>query len=129
MKRFSLPEYWSALLAGDETAIASFFLPDARIFWHNTNECFTVAEFIRVNKEYPDIWKADIQYELSIGEFSDELLVCAVRVYSEESGASFHCCSALRLREGLISSIDEYWGEDGRPPEWRITMGIGRPIV
>ncbi len=128
MKRFDLSEYWSAIISGDYPAISSFFLPEAHVYWHNTNECFTVDEFVRVNKVYPGLWKAEIQYELRIGEFNEELVICAVRVFSETSGKSFHCCSAIQLHGDLISVINEYWGEDGPPPEWRAEMKIGSPI-
>lgn len=30
---------------------------------------------------------------------------------------------------GMISRMDEYWGDDGEPPAWRKDMNIGVPII
>lgn len=32
------------------------------------------------------------------------------------------------LWDGEITALDEYWGDDGTAPEWRLEMKIGRPI-
>ncbi len=125
---FELSDYWSAIFAKDERAIRSFFLPEALIYWHNTNECMTAREFARVSANYPGSWNGEIQYELHVGEWNDDLVVCALHVFSTDSRASLHVCSAIQLHEGKISCINEYWGEDGVPPAWRKAMGLGRPI-
>ena len=53
--------YWAAVLRQDADAIRACFLPDAYVNWHNTNEHFTVEEFIRANCEYPDAWNGEIE--------------------------------------------------------------------
>lgn len=125
---FELSEYWAALFAKDERAIRSFFQPEALIYWHNTNECLTAREFARVNAAYPGNWSGEIEYELHVGEWDTDLIVCAVRVFSTESPDSCHVCSAIQLHEGKITCINEYWGDDGTPPAWRKAMNVGRPI-
>ena len=125
---FVLSDYWTALVSDDPVAIRAFFHPNALVYWHNTNECFTVDEFISVNVAYPHTWSVDIEYQLNVGEWTEDLIISAPRVYSEEGGRSFHCCSAFKLHDGKIISLDEYWGDDGRPPEWRRRMHIGQPI-
>jgi hypothetical protein len=51
-----------------------------------------------------------------------------MRVYTRDGSASFHAASFFTLRDGLIASLDEYWGDDGPAPVWRREMGIGCPI-
>lgn len=29
----------------------------------------------------------------------------------------------------MICGIDEYWGDDGLPPQWRRELGLGSPIL
>lgn len=129
-KSFDFYAYFASVLSENAEAMRSFFLPDALIRWHNTNECFTVDEFIRVNCEYPDAWAGTIEHEFRIGEENSDLVIAACRVWSvTDPRESFHVVSFIRLRDGMIAGIDEYWGDDGEPPEWRRALGIGRPIV
>ncbi len=99
-----------------------FFRPDAVIRWHNTNELFTLSEFLRANCEYPGRWNGKVERIEGTGD----LIVTAVRVHSPD-GASFHAVSFIRIQGEKIASIDEYWGDDGPAPDWR--LGLGRPIA
>ena len=117
-KAFVFSDYFDSVLAKDETAIVSYFAPDAQIVWHNTGEVFTPAVFARVNAVYPGSWKGEIEYELDISGEGSELVVAACRVFSPD-GISCHSVSFIRIRRGLIERLDEYWGDDGEPPEWR----------
>ena len=116
--------YWKDTLAQDRQAMAGYFRPDAVIRWHCTNEQFTVPEFIRANCEYPGEWDGKIERT----ERSGDLLVTAVNVYPKDRSASFHGVSFFRLEDGKIAALDEYWGDDGEPPAWRKSLGIGRTI-
>ena len=94
----------------------TFFSVDAQICWHNSNERFSLEGFIRANCEYPGNWKG----ELVRLEETDALTITVMRVWNaEEESMSFHAVSFIRLSDGKIISIDEYWGDDGPPPEWR----------
>lgn len=117
-------DYWQAVLRQDEAAMCAFLHPDATVCWHNTNEQFTAEEFIRANCEYPGQWAGEIERIEAMGD----LLVTAVHVYEKAQHLSFHVTSFIRLREGRIGRIDEYWGDDGPPPEWRRQMSIGKPM-
>ena len=119
-----LSAYWSAVLEQREGALAAFFCPGAEVFWPNTNECFTAAEFVRANCAYPGSWAGEIQRIVETGG----QIITAVRVWDRNSAASFHVVSFFRLREGKILRLEEYWGDDGEAPRWRREMGIGRPI-
>lgn len=121
---FNPNDYFAALLAQDAEAIRAFFHPNAVIRWHVTREIFTVEEFVRVNVDYPGLWKCDIEHELRIGENGEYLFVVAGHIF-QDSGRSFHCISYIRVCSGRIVSLDEYWADDGEPPDWRARMNIG----
>ena len=116
--------YWQAVLRQDAPAIREYFWEDAYICWHNTDERFTVEEFIRANCEYPGQWDGEVKRLVQDG---DQIAV-AVRVWTEDGASSFHAVSYLTVRQGKICAIDEYWGEDGEPPQWRKEKQIGTPI-
>lgn len=101
-----------------------YFREDACIRWHNTNEQFTVEEFIRANCEYPGQWDGELERLVQDGE----QVVTAVRVWARDGAASFHAVSFLKVQQDKICAIDEYWGEDGEPPQWRKEIQVGRPI-
>ena len=52
-KRDLVREFWREVAAQNEVSLRSYFSPDAIINWHNTNETFSVDEFIIANCEYP----------------------------------------------------------------------------
>ena len=116
--------YWDAVLRQDREALPGFFAPNAVINWHCSNERFTVEEFIRANCAYPGRWAGNIQRLEQMGE----LTICAVHVYSADGALSFHVVSFIRVKDGKINAVDEYWGDDSPAPQWRLDMGIGTII-
>ena len=99
----------------------TFFLEDAEINWHHTRERFTLSGFIRANCDYPGDWRGEIEREYRI----EDTVIAAARVWSKNNPAlSFHCCSFITLRDEKILRLDEYWGDDGEPPEWRKAFGL-----
>lgn len=124
-KRFEIGRFWEAVLRQDAAALRAFFCPDAYVNWHCTNERFTVEEYLRANCEYPGDWAGEVERAERCG---DDLLVTVVHVHPVDRSASFHVTSFLRLRDGLIAAMDEYWADDGPAPAWRQEMGIGRKI-
>ena len=116
--------FWDAVIRQDAQAIRPFFAPDAVIRWHCSNERFTVEEVIRANCEYPGRWAAEMErLSETVGG-----LVTAMRVWPEDGDAFFHVASFFVRKDGLISSLDEYWGDDAPAPQWRREMHIGSPI-
>ena len=83
-----------------------------------------MEEFIRANCEYPGSWDGEIER----AEQAGNLLITAVRVWSADWKLSFHVTSFIQIRDGKITALDEYWGDDGTAPRWRQEMKIGRPI-
>lgn len=117
-------DYWKAVLKQDAASIKTYFSPDALIKWHNTNECFTVDEFIRANCEYPGQWDGEVERLEKTGD----LIITVTHVYGTDQPASFHVTSFLKVLNGKILSLDEYWGDDGTAPQWRLNKQIGKAI-
>lgn len=117
-------EFWNAVLAQDENEIRKYFHKDAHINWHCTNERFTVDEFILANCEYPGDWAGTIER----AEIMDGRIITAVHVYPKDKSASFHVTSFFETAGGKIASMDEYWADDGAPPQWRADMHLGTTI-
>lgn len=120
----NIHQYWADVLRQDAEAIRTYFHPDAWINWNNTNEHFTVDEFVRANCEYPNCWDGEIEQLLSAGD----TVVTAVHVFTHDRRLHFHVTSFLRIVQDQIMSIEEYWGDDGNAPQWRQNLGIGSPI-
>lgn len=120
-KKFIL-QYWESIAKQDEQKLRGFFCKDASIRWHNTNEQFSVEEFLRANCDYPGSWNGTVERIEQIGD----LIITVTRVWTE--GMSFHVTSFIRMTGANIQNIDEYWGDDGCAPQWRMEKHIGKPI-
>ena len=49
----------------------------------------------------------------------------AVHVHTKDDSLSFHVVSFIRMDGDKIGAVDEYWGDDGNIPEWRVEKNIG----
>lgn len=126
MMREAIEAYWYATLHQDGDAMKSFFCNDGYVNWHNTNEHFTLEEYIRANCEYPGSWSGDLQRYIEL----EHEVITVVHVCSKERNESFHVTSFFRFsNDGMIESIDEYWGDDGMAPKWRLEKQIGSRIT
>lgn len=117
--------FWDAVLKQDARKIEKYFWDDAYINWHCTNEHFNVKEYIKANCEYPGDWEGKIQRVEQAGDVS----IVVVHVYNQDKSLSFQVVSFLRIRDDKICSVDEYWGDDGAAPDWRLEMQIGTAIL
>jgi len=120
----NIREFWKDVLEQNAEKLKSYFHKDAVIRWHCTNELFTVEEYIRANCEYPGDWDGEIERTEETGD----TVITATKVYPVDKSCSFHVVSFLRLINGVIVEMDEYWGDDGVAPEWRRQMKIGKSI-
>lgn len=115
------------ILAGGGRAgkdpLREFFAEGAEVLWPNTNERFAVEEYLRANCEYPGKWHGKIEKMLDTAEGS----VTVTRVWSEEF--SVRAISFFRWQGEKILRLEEYWSDDGAPPEWRRKMQIGQKIT
>lgn len=117
-------EFWNAVIRQDAEAIRAYFSPCASVRWHNTNEHFSVEEFIRANCEYPGEWAGAVKRV----EQCRDTTVTVAHVYAVDGSLSFHVTSFFQIEGDQILSVDEYWGEDGPAPGWRLDKHIGKAI-
>lgn len=76
----------------------AFFHPEADINWHNTNEHFTEDEFIRVNSEYSDSFRGNVEWVEVIGD----LFIAVMHVYGEHAPISAHATAFIKVRDSKI---------------------------
>lgn len=117
-----LKQYWVDVAAQNEEELKTYFHENACIRWHNTNEEFNLSEFLRANCDYPGNWDGEVERVEQIGN----TMITVTHVWTEE--VSFHVTSFFEMIDGKIKSLDEYWGDDGTAPQWRIDKKIGKPI-
>ncbi len=118
-------EFWKAVLMQNEQEIRKFFNKDACIRWHCTNEQFNLNEYIIANCEYPGDWDGIVERI----ETLHDLIITVTKVYSTDRSSSFHVTSFMKIKDDKIVSLDEYWADDGNPPQWRLDKNIGKHMV
>jgi hypothetical protein len=120
---FDAESFISAVARQDAKALGSFFSKDAVICWHDSNEQFTVGEYIRANCEYPGAWNGEIQRVEKI----DNGVAIVTKIFSHDF-ATF-VSAYIKLEGGKISRLDEYYADyNGEIPKWRKDMKIGKAI-
>ena len=119
-----LLDFWKDVADQNSNNLQSYFLSNATINWNNTNEQFSVEEYIRANCEYPGEWRGDVKRIELVGNLG----ITASRVWLSDNSASFHVTSFFEFSDDKIISLDEYWGDDGVAPQWRLDKKIGKPI-
>lgn len=117
-------KFWKDVLGQNADAIRTYFDKNAYINWHCTNEHFNVDEFIIANCEYPGRWDGEVERVEKI----NDTFVTVTHVYSKNQTLSFHVTSFIKVMDGKIAAVDEYWADDGDAPEWRLDKHIGKPI-
>ena len=56
------------------------------------------------------------------------MIIAAVKVFSIDNEISCHVVSFIELEDDKIIAMNEYWGDDGKAPQWRIEMNLGTVI-
>ena len=92
----------------DAAALREWFAPEAEVYWHCTDERFTAEEYIRANCEYPGDWEGAVER----AEWTEDGCVSVTAVWPKDR----------------ITRLDEYWADDGPPPQWRKEKHIGSSI-
>ena len=120
----NIEAFLKSVVSQNETEMRKFFHKTATIKWHYTNEKFTLDEYIKVNCQYPDEWEGKIEKYKKIGD----LIILVALISSKTKNISFYVTSFLKILDDKIIELDEYWGDNGVPPKWRIDMNIGSKI-
>jgi len=127
---FCIHDFFEAVISQDAEKLRQFFEPDAMIFWANTNEEFTVDEYIRANCEYPGTWHGlmeDVDEIVPFDPYEPKMLYIA-KVW-DDNGNTSRVVGRIdfgNTENELIQRLIEYWSDIGEPPEWRIKMNIGK---
>lgn len=116
---------WSDMNIQNWDNIHIYFEKDAIINWNNTNERFNVEEFVKANSEYPGAWNIKVERL----ECIENLVISVVKVQLTNDDVSFHATSFFEFNNGKIILLNEYWGDDGKAPQWRIDKQISNPII
>lgn len=120
----NIVKYWQDVLSQNAASIKTYFVENAYVNWHNTNEHFDVDEFIRANCEYPGDWDGEIERLETVSN----VIITVTHVWTKDKEMSFHVTSFFKIVDENIISIDEYWGDDGLAPKWRQNKHIGTKI-
>ena len=121
---FDVYKFFDMVLSQNALEIKKFFNEDAYIDWHNTNERFTVDEFIEANCTYPGKWSGEVERVEQIGN----LLIAVAKVTNVLDKSSYYVNSFILLENDKIVKLDEYWGDNGEVPQWRMIKNIGVKI-
>lgn len=121
MKEF-IKKFWSDVVAQNKDNLRKYFWEDAIIRWHCTNEAFNLEEYIIANCEYPGSWNGEIERLIEVGN----TIITVTRVYSEDM--SCHATSFFTIENNKIKELNEYFGDDGFAPKWRLDKQLGSPI-
>ena len=119
-----IKEFWNDIINQNRSALPSYFCKEAIIRWHCTNEQFTLDEYVQANCDYPGKWEGKIERL----EESSSLVILVGKVQSEDGLISCHVTSFIKLQDGKVIEMDEYWADDGEAPGWRKELRIGRKI-
>ena len=88
--------FWKDIISQNREILPSYFTEDASIYWHCTNELFTVEEYIKVNCDYPGKWEGEIERLIKSGDD----VILAGHVYSSDKKISCHVVSFIKLKGG-----------------------------
>ena len=118
--------FWQHVASQNAETLREYFTADAEVRWHNSNECFTVSEYIRANCEYPGNWKGEVeQMELHP---DGQRAMTITRVWSKDESILCRVVSFFAFAGEKIACMDEFWADITPAPDWRQTMCIGKPI-
>ncbi len=124
-RRAWIERYWKCAIEQSREELRGFFCEDAVIRWHNTDEQFSVEEYLIANCDYPGDWAGSIERIEDRGD----LIITVVNVFSVQDASVSACAvSFFRFKEERIFELDEYWGDRTPPPVWRQALKLGSKI-
>ena len=117
-----IKQFWNDVVSQDKDKLRKYFCEDAIIRWHCTNESFNVDEYIIANCEYPGTWSVEVERIIKV----ENNIITVTRVFSKN--ISCHATSFFTIYNDKIKELDEYFGDDGFAPKWRLDKQIGKQI-
>lgn len=113
-----------SLTKENKEILRKYFDENASILWYETNEKFTLEEYLQVNSEYPDEWIGEIKRI----EEKNDLIIFVGEVKPKDNSFCCYCTSFVKIKDNKILSLKEFWTKVSSPPEWRKELKIGTPI-
>lgn len=104
--------------------LLKYFNNDAHILWYETNEKFTVNEYLQINSIYPKKWIGNIKRI----ENKNNLIIFVGEVKSKDNLSCYYCTSFVTMKNNKISLLEEFWTKVSTPPHWRKKLNIGTSI-
>jgi hypothetical protein len=113
----AVTEFWNSMDNHDWETLRGFFHQNAKIAWPNTDEIFSVDEYIRINRMYPGLW----QLRLEDVQMTERNIISIVLITSKDEilPKSFRAVAFFRFENGLIVNLTEYFAQDEKAPDWR----------
>ena len=97
-----IERFFADVVGQNRQTLPDYFAPNAQVFWHCTNECFTAEEFIHINCDYPGSWKGTIE---RLELLADGYLLVG-RVFDNDQSSSHHVVSLINIQAGKINRHD-----------------------
>ena len=123
--KFNIEQFYKDMTAKKDSELRAYFNPSAIICWHDSNEQFTLDEYIKVNCAFPSSWTATIE---RVEQYAKGLIVTAQHDNAQEKISVKHVAFIELNTDGKITRFDEYYVAMEEVPKWRSEMGLGRPI-
>ena len=118
-------ELWKIIQNQEWDQLSKYFSNTCVINFHHTNEQFTLEEYVQVNSGMGS-WIINVENII----VTESVIISIIKTFSSENEKVFaHAVSFFTFENGKISKIDEYWGDGGIAPQWRIDLEIGTTII
>jgi len=122
---FDPKKFLQDVVSKNAEAFKGYFTNDAIICWHDSNEQFTLDEFVKANCEYPSVWTCEIERIEKI----EKGFAIAAEMNHPADGFYVKYISFIELNDNeKVQRLDEYFVAIEEIPQWRRDMNIGRSI-
>ncbi|MGL5624588.1 hypothetical protein, partial [Cetobacterium sp.] len=101
-----------SLTKENKEILRKYFDENASILWYETNEKFTLEEYLQVNSEYPDEWIGEIKRI----EEKNDLIIFVGEVKPKDNSFCCYCTSFVKIKDNKILSLEEFWTKVSSPP-------------
>lgn len=116
-------KFWEYIEHQEFDKLTEVMLNTCQVWLPNTREVFETADkYIEFNKKYPGAWNTEIEKITSVGD----LVITAVKVTEPTEDVSLYVTSFFEFKDGFINNITEYWGDNEKPPVWRVESGLSQ---
>ncbi len=108
-------EFFSRMQARDWEGAGQLLAPDVRIEFTETGEQFLGADFLAMNREYPEGWSLKVVETIGAADR------VAAQVRVEHGDEVFWCAGFYSVKDGVIASGVEHWVSEHSQdaPAWR----------